>query len=354
MSRLTDLIDEAHEALYDDRLPDARRLLDEARRLNGRDPEVRLLEVDVLVFEEHVDEAILAAEEALEDNKTSMIVKLRLSTLLLDALDDVHEARPHLEDLARRLKKGEVPDINADDAETKKEAATDFALEVWLTLADVRGADHDPVGALQAADTAVAIDGDDPMVRIARASALFDLCRLDDAEKEVAKAIERDPKSADAFWLRGRLHTIRGDDVAADKAFQRAVSYEGERFTMPHRIDVDAFSKVVEDAVAELPEVIKNALKNVSIIVEDLPDVNVLNKSDPPLSPSAVGLFDPEPLAPNGGPGQPVRIFLYRKNLEISCATRDEMVDEIGVTLLHEIGHHLGLDEDDLDARGLN
>ena len=89
MSRLTDLIDEAHEALYDDRLADARRLLDEARRLNGRDPEVRLLEVDVLVFEEHVDEAILAAEEALEDNRTSMIVKLRLATLLLDALDDV-------------------------------------------------------------------------------------------------------------------------------------------------------------------------------------------------------------------------------------------------------------------------
>lgn len=354
MSRLTDLIDEAHEALYDDRLADARRLLDEARRLNGRDPEVRLLEVDVLVFEEHVDEAILAAEEALEDNRTSMIVKLRLATLMLDALDDVHEARPHLEDLARRLKKGEPPDVTADDAEAKKEAEIDFSLEVWLTLADVRGADHDPVGALAAADVAVTIDGDDPMVRVARASALFDLCRIDDAEKEIAKAIDRDPKSADAFWLRGRVLTIRGDDAGADKAFQRAVSFDGERFQMPHRIDVDTFSKVIEDAVAELPDVIKNAMKNVSIIVEDLPEVAVLIKSDPPLSPSAVGLFDPEPLAPHGGPGQPVRIFLYRKNLEVSCASRDEMVDEIGVTLLHEIGHHLGLDEDDLEARGLN
>jgi predicted Zn-dependent protease with MMP-like domain len=354
MSRLTDLIDEAHEALYDDRVADARRLLDEARRVNGRDPEVRLLEVDVLVSEDHVDEAILAAEEALEDNRTSMIVKLRLSTLLLDAMDDVHEARPHLEDLARRLKKGEVPDINADDAETKKEAATDFALEVWLTLADVRGADHDPVGALAAADVAVTIDADDPMVRVARASALFDLCRLDDAEKEIAKALDRDPRSADALWLRGRLLTIRGDDVGADKAFTRAVSFDGERFQMPHRIDVDAFSKVIEEAVAELPDVIKNALKNVSIIVEDLPNVELLKKSDPPLSPSAVGLFDPEPLAPNAGPGQPVRIFLYRKNLEVSCANEDEMVDEIGVTLLHEIGHHLGLDEEDLDERGLN
>ena len=218
----------------------------------------------------------------------------------------------------------------------------------------MRGADHDPVGALAAADVAVTIDGDDPMVRVARASALFDLCRIDDAEKEIAKAIDRDPKSADAFWLRGRVLTIRGDDAGADKAFQRAVSFDAERFQMPHRIDVDTFSKVIEDAVAELPDVIKNAMKNVSIIVEDLPEVAVLIKSDPPLSPSAVGLFDPEPLAPHGGPGQPVRIFLYRKNLEVSCASRDEMVDEIGVTLLHEIGHHLGLDEDDLEARGLN
>jgi predicted Zn-dependent protease with MMP-like domain len=80
----------------------------------------------------------------------------------------------------------------------------------------------------------------------------------------------------------------------------------------------------------------------------------VLQKSDPPLSPSSVGFFDPEPLAEALGPGQPVRIYLYRKNLEISCFSEEEMVDEIGVTLLHEIGHHLGLDEDDLQARGLD
>ena len=106
--------------------------------------------------------------------------------------------------------------------------------------------------------------------------------------------------------------------------------------------------------MAELPEVVKDAMKNVSVIVEDIPDVEVLKKSAPPLSPSAVGLFDPEPLAPHAGPGQPVRIFLFRKNLEVTCGSREEMVDEVGVTVLHEIGHHLGLDEDDLDARGLN
>ncbi len=354
MSRLTDLIDEAHEALYDDRVTDARGLLNQARKLDGQHPEVRLLEVDVLVSEDLVDEAIAACEEALSDHSRSMIVKLRMATLILDALDDVHEARPMLEDLAKRLAKGEVPDVAADDEETRVEARLDFALEVWLTLADVRGADHDPEGALAAADTALELDKQDPMVRVARASALFDLCRLDDASKEIAKAIDLDPRSADAWWLRGRLLTVQAKHDDADKAFAKAISYDGERFQAPTRISEDDFAGVIEAAMAELPQVVKDALKNVSVIVEDIPDIEVLIKSAPPLSPSAVGLFDPEPLAPHGGPGQPVRIFLYRKNLEVTCASREEMVDEVGVTLLHEIGHHLGLDEDDLDARGLN
>lgn len=355
MSKLTDLIDDAHEALYAENLEGAKKSLDEARRIDGRHIDVRLLEVDILAAEDLLDEAVSAAEEARDDHPKSMIVGFRLATLLLDGFDDVHAARPILEDLARRLAKGEVPDTgSSDDKAEEKEIAEDFAVEVWLTLSDVRGSDHDPNGALAAADAAVKLAPDDAMARVARACALFDLCRVDDAEKIAALAIDKDPKNADAWWLRGRIHTLRKDHDKADKAFERAVALDGERFQPPHRISEDAFAKVIEEAMSELPEQVRGAMKNVDVIVEDVPDVAVLLKSDPPLSPSAVGLFDPEPLMPGAGGGQPVRIFLYRKNLEITCATEEEMVDEIGVTLLHEIGHHLGLDEEDLDARGLN
>ncbi|MDP2344202.1 MAG: metallopeptidase family protein [Deltaproteobacteria bacterium] len=359
MSRLEELVDEAHEALYDGRLDDAKRLLNDARRVDGRAIDVRLLEVDVLAADDLLDEAVSAAEEARDDHPRSMIIAFRLVTLLLDGFDDVASARPILEDLVRRLQKGEEPDTGglastAEEKADKAEAAVDFAVEVYLTLSDVRAADHDPRGALAAADLAVKLAPDDAMARVARAAALFDLCRVDDAEKIVAQAVDRDPRNADAWWLRGRIHTIRGDHDKADKAFERAIALDGERFQPPFRITEDRFAKVIEEAMAELPEVIRGAMKNLDVIVEDLPNVAVLLKSDPPLSPSAVGLFDPEPLAPNAGPGQPVRIFLYRKNLEVTCASEDEMVDEIGVTLLHEIGHHLGLDEEDLDARGLS
>ena len=355
MSKFSDLIDDAHEALYADDLAGAKRLLEEARRIDAQHIDVRLLAIDVLAAEDIIDEAVSAAEEARDAHPKSMIVALRLATLLLDGFDDVHGGRPLLEDLAKRLHKGEVPDAGAGAPKDEaREIAEDFAVEVWLTLSDVRASDHDPYGSLAAADAAVALAPDDAMARVARACALFDLCRVDDAEKLVAQALDRDPKNADAWWLRGRIHTLRKDHDKANKAFERAVALDGERFQPPYRIDEDAFARAIEEAMAELPEQVKGAMKNVDVIVEDVPDVEVLKKSDPPLSPSAVGLFDPEPLMQNAGPGQPVRIFLYRKNLEITCASEEEMVDEIGVTLLHEIGHHLGLDEDDLDARGLN
>ena len=354
MSKLGDLVDEAHEALYEHRLDDAKRLLNEARRIDGRAIDVRLLEIDILAADDLLDEAVSAAEEARDDNRSSMIIPFRLATLLLDAFDDVATAHTLLEDLARRVQKGEQPDTGGQDKEEKAEAAADFVVEVYLTLSDVRAASHDPHGALAAADIAVKLAPDDAMARVARAAALFDLCRVDEAEKIVAQAVDRDARNADAWWLRGRIHTIRADHDKADKAFERAVALDAERFQAPFRITEDSFAQIIEEAMAELPEVVRAAMKNVDVIVEDLPNVALLIKSDPPLSPSAVGLFDPEPLAPSAGAGQPVRIFLYRKNLEVSCATQDEMVDEIGVTLLHEIGHYLGLDEDDLDGRGLS
>ncbi len=49
----------------------------------------------------------------------------------------------------------------------------------------------------------------------------------------------------------------------------------------------------------------------------------------------------------------PSSIVLYQKNLERACDSKEQLVEEIRVTLLHEVGHFLGLDEEELEARGL-
>ena len=48
------------------------------------------------------------------------------------------------------------------------------------------------------------------------------------------------------------------------------------------------------------------------------------------------------------------RIEIFQRNVERVVDDRDELREELKVTLLHEIGHHLGWDEDDLEKRGLN
>jgi predicted Zn-dependent protease with MMP-like domain/predicted Zn-dependent protease len=356
MDNFSDVIDEAWEALYDDRLDAARAALEKARKLDAKSQEVQLLEIELLIEEDQREEAVAACEEALEGRPQSMLLKLKLATLLLDVYDDVPGARPHLEDLYKRLEKGEVPDVAAPE-EVKQDAAVDFRLEVLLTLADARAADHDPAGGLQAAEQAVALAPDDAIARVAVGAALFDMCRLDDAEKAVAQAIDRDPRCADAYWLRGRILTYRADDKAADKAFDRAVALDPERFTAPFRIEEDAFAKLMEEAYDELPEPVRNYLKNVAVTIEDVPEMDALIKNDPPLSPGSLGLYEgtPPSLAPGDDPWShfPSRITLFRKNIEISCATEDELKDLVSSTLLHEVGHYLGLDEEDLDERGL-
>src|SRR5690606_9350501 len=143
-------------------------------------------------------------------------------------------ARPLLEDVVERLEDGEQPSRGepsghnaANDDEEEDEGLLELKLEALLTLSDCRASDHDPLGALEAAEKAVALAGDDGSARLARAAALFDLCRLDDAEKAVAQALDRDPRLADAYWLRGRILTVRGDDKGATRALERAVALDG-------------------------------------------------------------------------------------------------------------------------------
>jgi len=83
----------------------------------------------------------------------------------------------------------------------------------------------------------------------------------------------------------------------------------------------------------------------------------VTGRSDPPLSPSILGVFRGAPLGDKASPDPwshfPSSIVLYQRNLERCASDRNELIEQIGVTLLHEVGHFLGLDEEALRERGL-
>jgi predicted Zn-dependent protease with MMP-like domain len=129
-------------------------------------------------------------------------------------------------------------------------------------------------------------------------------------------------------------------------------------FPLPVGLSHAEFERVVEEALEEIPEEVRRYLANVPITVEDLPETHDLVATDPPLSPGILGLFRGSPYGAKASIGDPwshfpSSIVLYQRNLERFAHDRDELVDEIGVTLVHEVGHFLGLDEDELWERGL-
>ena len=113
----------------------------------------------------------------------------------------------------------------------------------------------------------------------------------------------------------------------------------------------------MEDALADLPECVRSYLANVAIAVEELPSDEDLLASAPPLSPAILGLFRGAPYGQKASMDPwshfPSSIVLYQRNLERFARSRPELIEQIGVTLIHEVGHFLGLDEDELYARGL-
>jgi predicted Zn-dependent protease with MMP-like domain len=188
--------------------------------------------------------------------------------------------------------------------------------------------------------------------------ALHELCRFDEARDVLLRAEELDPDDPWAQHHLGLVAERRGQADEARRRFARARRLAPDDFPKPVSLTAAEFDQAVEDALAKLPEKVRRFLSNVAITVEDIPSDHDLLAADPPLSPSILGLFR----GPAHGRGDgldpvthlPSAIVLFQRNLERFATSREELIEEIGVTLVHEVGHFLGLDEEELYLRGLD
>jgi predicted Zn-dependent protease with MMP-like domain len=106
------------------------------------------------------------------------------------------------------------------------------------------------------------------------------------------------------------------------------------------------FDRAVSEALDEVPEQFLELLDNVVVLVEEEPD-----GPDREL----LGLYEGIPLSERDsyyGAVLPDRITIYRGPLKRMCEDAGDLVEQIGVTVVHEIAHFFGIDDDELDDLG--
>jgi len=110
-------------------------------------------------------------------------------------------------------------------------------------------------------------------------------------------------------------------------------------------ISAERFEELVADALDALPEELGRQMDNVWVTVEDVPEVAGL-----------LGLYVGVPLTERdggyAGMVMPDRITLYRIPICAMCRTEAQVIDVVRDTVIHEVAHHFGIDDDRLDELG--
>ena len=115
---------------------------------------------------------------------------------------------------------------------------------------------------------------------------------------------------------------------------------------MPVEMEREEFERLVEAALEAIPDEIAALVRNVAVIVED---------DAPPDDPDLLGLYDGIALTERYGEPRmelPDRIFIYRRPLLDFCDDAAQLAEEVRVTVVHEVAHHFGIDDDRLDELG--
>ncbi|MEM6313460.1 MAG: metallopeptidase family protein [Planctomycetota bacterium] len=124
---------------------------------------------------------------------------------------------------------------------------------------------------------------------------------------------------------------------------------------MPHVVSQADFDALVEQGIRLLPPRFANALADVRVEVRDRPSEKLLRDMEMHPDDLLLGLYEGIPLTERSveeSGRAPDVIFLFRDDIMEVARDENDLVEQVTITLLHEIGHYFGLDEDELDRLG--
>ena len=124
---------------------------------------------------------------------------------------------------------------------------------------------------------------------------------------------------------------------------------------MPYPVSKREFEMLVEEALADLPEAFAEFLEEVPIEIQTRPSKKLLREIGLEEDELLMGLYrgvDRTRRSVEDSGRLPDVIYIFQEDHELVCRSREQLMTEVRKTVLHEIGHHFGLSEEDLDRLG--
>ena len=339
--RYWDCLDQAMEASHGGRTDEALAWLDEALKAQPGGAEAHNGRGEILWDEARVDEALAEFERAIDTDRKFTAAHMNRAELLIEELGEFEAALRQCDTLlagnpemprADRLLQAEIHYLKS---------------KALFYLDDLEGAAF----LVRRASQAVA---DQPVYFAFEGQILFELGQSDDARRVLERAVAMDPDAPHALYHLALVLERLESAEASEPLFVRANALDPDHYPLPAEVDTETFEQAVRESLDNLPRSIREYIEPVEVMVEDWPSNELVSSER--ISPQILGIFIG---VPRTGASLDVqahdldRVILFKKNLEKVCRSVDELIDQIEITVRHEIGHYLGLDEDDMERLGL-
>ena len=340
MGRYQIYLDKAYDAIERRAYNEAIQWCKKAIDVDGSAPEAHHARGEALDASGMWEEALQAFDRALERDPEFVDALLSKAEILADSPDRGEEALP----LCARAES-----VLATLDEDQYLLAESFFIR-GKALHTLDRLDE----ALEEYEKALALVPDQPEYLVEKGILLFSLIDYEGAEEVLRLALKTDPDNPDVQYTLGLVFEKTGHEAEALEAFAAAHRLEPTRHPPILRVARERFEAEVEKALAAIPAELGKHLENVVVTVEDTPARDWLTESGH--DPQILGVFEgpTQNQQANGVPAMPARITLFQRNLEKMCETEENLMDEIRVTVMHEVGHYFGMSEDDLRALGLD
>lgn len=173
------------------------------------------------------------------------------------------------------------------------------------------------------------------------------------ARELLERVLEQEPDHADAHYELACVAEAQDDRMAMIEHFLRVHELDSEldeELGIGSEDELSHIEEVAREVLDGLPEMFAKRLEHVPVLIEPRP-ARVLVEDG--FDPRAFGLFDGPTDGVRDEPA-PTRIVLYSANLLADFPEEPELSEQIEVTVLHEVGHFFGLDEEQLERLGLD